>query len=316
MSDSGTMLSFIVAGSLFISGLLVLLSIMRAYVDSRGTDVIDLIQGALREELGEEEEEKSSSWTVHWEKLFKKTGRKFMGEGVPSRIAIIAVLVGSSIGILATPGDMFIKIFGGVAAGVGAAALLTALLKFEGNRRQATLSKQLPLFISSMRTHLQGNTTITQSIMRSAEDIPEPLYSEMINVKKDLEAGTPLATALKRLADNAEVKELKFLISAINIAAESGSDLEPQLKKIEEIIDNRRRVNNSISAAVSEINPTRVVAATVIPGVFIWSFLSSADNRTFWGTLTGIGLLLVAAALYVIGLIVFSYLINNLKKGV
>lgn len=316
MSDSGTMLSFIIAGSLFASGLLILLSVMRAYTDSRQPDVVDLIQGALREELGEEQSKEEGSWTSYWAGLFKNTGRKFMGEDVPSRIALIVVLVGGAIGVLITPGDLVLKAFGGLAVAVAAAAMLAALLKFEGNRRQATLSKQLPLFISSMRTHLQGNTTITQSLMRSADDIPEPLYSEMISVKKDLEAGTPLAAALKRLAANAEVKELKFLISAINIAAESGSDLEPQLKKIEEIIDNRRKVTNAISAAVAEINPTRVVAATVIPGVFLWSFFSSADNRAFWGTLMGLGLLLLSVFLYVVGLIIFSVLVNNLKKGV
>ena len=314
--EYGTLLSLVVAMSIMAAAMFIGMSIMRIYIDSRKPDVVDLINSALNEDIGSDDEKKNETLEVYWTNLFAKTGRRFVSPHTALQIVMVVAVMGLALGAGFTPGDAIIRAVGGISVAVGAVFLLHAGLKMETGRRNNILSKQLPIFITSMRTQLQGNTTISQAIIRSVDDLPEPLYSELLIVKRDLVSGASITAALNHLSRKTDIKELEFLIAAINIAASSGSDLEPQLKKIEEILDNRRKINNAIATAVASINPTRFVAAAVIPGTFLWSYLSDADNRDFWNSFMGVAFLFVTVLLYIIGLIVFNRFIASLKKGV
>lgn len=265
-------------------------------------------------EVNDQEKEEikinTNTWWGYWLKIYMNTGRIPDNTNNPGNLAIVLAVVAFGIGYLVWPRD----IMAGAAFAVGVLIVMRTFFNFEVKKRVKTLEKQLPLLISSMQANLQANATPQAALVASADEIPSPLGDELQLLKKDLAFSVPMAKALKNLSERVPSREMKFLISSIEIAIDSGANPAPQLEVIQGIITQRTRIRQKLESAVAEVQPALVVSGVTIPASFIFSVYSSPENRDFWLSFYGLIGAGVVVFLYAVGMFISKKLVDGVEN--
>jgi Flp pilus assembly protein TadB len=275
-----------------------------------------LIEALSDSEIGLERKESGlpdlKTWTGYWHNLALKSGTPLTNNATPGKFALGILLAGAGFGTLVWPQD----IFGGII--IAGAGLVFARLYFTSKikARQILMDKQLPNLLSGIRANLQANLTSQQAIVNQAREIPAPLGDELKILVEEMEVGVTLDKALENFGLRVPSREVQFLVSAFRIAIQSGSDLDPLVATIQEIVVQRNRIANALASAVAKVQPALWVTGIMIPGAFIWSFYSSPENRAFWFSFPfGLIAFIVVAIMYVAGLFIAHKQIEKVKKA-
>lgn len=273
---------------------------------------IDRLQEVTRSEFHQDEEVKASSifdWTNYWYQAAISAGEEPESKEAPGRKVMILALLGLGIGAL-----LLSNIFVGVIIALVTVGLMRIVYSQGKSRRAKKMDKQLPALISSMRQNLQSNFTPQQAILAVVDDTPAPLGKELQILRDEVSVNVPLAVALRNLANRVGSREMQFLIASIEIASVSGSDLDPQLKIIQDILVKRSRIASKLATAVASVQPTIWIAAVLIPAGLVFSFTGDSTNAEFWGTLTGIICLIVIGVLYLAGIFISIHFAKKIEK--
>lgn len=298
------------------TGMFLILGIARASTKSTeyekfAEDIANISKSEIESDRKSDDFVDEKTWSGYWYKLALNTGQVPKSAEHPGRLPIILALVSFAIGFLVWPRELL----GGLIFAVGAVILLGAYFKNLATKRTKTLEKQLPLLISGLRANLQANQTPQSALIAVAKEIPAPLGDELALMSAEIEVNVPVDVALDRLAKRVPSRDIQFLVSAIKIAMSSGSDLEPQLLIIQNIVDNRTRLQQKLASAVASVSPTIWVSAIIIPAMFVFQYFSSPANKDFWSTLVGIVCLIIVSFLYVIGLFISKKLVAGVEKA-
>lgn len=271
----------------------------------------EITRSELEEDRKTKEAIETKSWNGYWYHLVESTGRTPVSIEQPGRMVLIAVVTLAAFGLLVFPGG----ILGLIALPIGSIFLIRGVLVAEAKKRMNTLNKQLPQLIAGIRANITAGQTPQNSLISVADDVPSPLGDELKAMKQELEVNVPVDVALDHLAERVPSHDIKFLVSAIKIAATSGTDLAPQLKVIDTIINNRTRLNQKLATALSSVAPTIWVSAITIPAMFIFQFASSPENRDFWFTLEGIVIIIIVSGLYAGGLWISKKMVKGVENA-
>lgn len=292
--------------------LLLAFGVHRAFLTNTGeADFEARLREIGRGEFQEDDEsEKKVTWSSYWHSLATRTGAVPSSPESAGRIIMIVMIIAFGVGALVWPGSVIV---GAIVAGI-VPVIARFWYMFQINKRSKKLDSQLPVLVSHMRATLQANQTPRDSILSVIEDMPYPLRDELEILRSEVNVNIPLETALENLALRVPSREMKFLVSSIGIAIQSGSDLDPQLKIIEEIMGQRARLAQKLAAAVAEVQPSIYLSAVFVPAGFIYSYVSSEVNREFWGSFLGILFIGAVALLYVAGLFLTRKIVNNVEN--
>lgn len=266
------------------------------------------------------------TWTGYWYKLAVEGGyvppttsttdengveKLKTNYSSPSLRAAGLALFGFLIGFFVYPQQLG----AGLAFVVGALVLNRIFLVSKAHKRKKLMEKQLPNLINSMRASLQVNLTSTEAFLSQADETPSPLGDELKLVKRDYILSGSIDDALTNFTNRVASREIKFLVSSIKIALASGSDLDPQLKIIQEIIEQRTRISNALASAVASVQPSIWVSGIAIPAGFLYSFFGNPDNQAFWVTPIGLVALGVIAVLYVAGMFIARMMVKKVENA-
>lgn len=171
----------------------------------------------------------------------------------------------------------------------------------------------MPLMLAALRSQMHAGVTVQGALMNVADDLPSPLGDEVRQVRRDVNVSIPLDQALDALAARVKSRQMQFLVSSIGIAVKSGSDLVPQLVTIEEISQQRARIEGKIKSAVALAKPTAIMAAAAPPLMFLYFSFSDANYLTYFLT-DGLLLIAIAAVLYAAGLFIVRQMVKNVEN--
>lgn len=251
---------------------------------------------------------KGFSWNRLWLRAAHQAGRTPDDAQSPGRFALTSLIVGSCFGFLVFPGGVAGIIVGPVVLVAG-----YAWLAYEANKRKNLMDGQLPLMLSALRSQMHAGVTVQAALMNVADDLPSPLGDEVRQVRRDVNVSIPLEQALDALAARVKSRQMHFLVSSIGIAVRSGSDLVPQLVTIEEIAQQRARIEGKIKSAVALAKPTAVMAIVAPPAIALYFAFSDANYLSFFFG-RGIFLLLIAAVLYAAGIFVIRAMVKSVEN--
>jgi len=251
------------------------------------------------------------TWTGYWATLAQNGGIKFKKPENAGLSVAGLTLLAFLVGFFVYPRD----IFGGLLLGAATIVVIRIVFRAAETRRIQKLEKQLPALLSGLRASLQAQNTPQQALVEQAETIPSPLGDDLKLLRDDINVNIPLDMALANFQQRVPSREVRFLVAAVRIAINSGSDLEPLIIIIQDIVVQRTRIANQLAAAVAQVQPALWVTGVMIPAGFIFSFYSSDTNRQFWGSLLGLGLLVVIGGLYALGLFLARKQIQRVKNA-
>lgn len=252
------------------------------------------------------DESTSQNWFQYWATLTDRSGRVVTDPNAPGRTALGVALFTGLFGFLVFPGGP-VGLLALPALGLVA---LRVFLVGEAHKRVMAMEKQLPQLLSGLRANIRAGSTPQQALLTVAEDMPSPLGDEMRMLKRDLNVNVALDVALEGLAARVPSREMKFLVASTEIAVRSGSDLDPQLATIEEIVKQRTRIRQKLRAAVAQVKPTQLLAYGAVP-LMLLNSLRMDDNKAYWFG-HGVLSLILVGMLYAAG----GFVIRLMVKGV
>lgn len=271
-----------VVGLMF--GAIVMLIRTQAQQEDEDAQIINQIEDSFESEFTDNKRQKQNKYWVKWCKYWEK---RILGSGVK-----IPLLTRDNIGknmviFFAVIAVACLALFGGQ---VIAACLVTTLIfiaisfifGFLCKRKDKIIAGQVPGFLQSMRASVQSNALPQNALMSAIKDSPDELYEELRPLELELTANGNFKDALMRFANTTSFPDLKFLMSCIILSIEKGIDLDPQLGIIQDIVEARRRRQRHIQQAISEIMPTISITSAVMPGIFIFMYVSDKTARDYW----------------------------------
>lgn len=292
--------------------LAVIATLTRPVSSEKFDDAISMMTGRASNEidlsLTKSEETEKKSWNAFWFDAFTKSGRTITDESSPGRIVLGLIVLSLFFGVFVAPGGYLGFFVPAVTVG-----FLYTFLTYEQGKRRATLEKQLPLVLSSLRTQMMAGVTVQGAILNVADELPSPIGDEFRQVKADVSVSIPLEESLTTLAKRLKSRLMFFLVSSIGIAIQSGSDLIPQLVTIEEIVRQRARIQGKIKSALAFARPTSYLAmgVPVLMGVYLFATDPSYTNY-FFGE--GWWILLISIVAYVAGVFLIRTIVKNVEK--
>lgn len=304
-----TLVAAVLAGAVV---LLLAFGVYRAFLTNTGEAEFEArLREIGRGEFQEDDDsETKETWSSYWHSLAARTGAVPSSPESAGRTIMIMMILAFGVGALVWPGSIVVGI---IVAGV-VPVLARLWYMFHIKKRSKKLDSQLPVLVSHMRATLQANQTPRDAILSVIDEMPLPLRDELGILRSEVNVNIPLETALENLALRVPSREMKFLVSSIGIAIQSGSDLDPQLKVIEDMMGQRSRLAQKLASAVAEVQPSIYLSAIFVPAGFIYSYVSSEVNREFWGSFLGILAFGAVVALYIAGLFLTRKIVNNVEN--
>ena len=252
-------------------------------------------------------------WDQYWEKRLVNSGVNFMAANrnnagrmiIYIDLALVAILTllfqGSFVGAI-----LIVVMINVIAA---------SILGFLAERKQKTLSGQVPEFLSAIGAANEASGSLQSAIIQAIGTTPNELHEELKPVEDSLQAGGQLKVVMDEFYNQTSIEELRFLVACIIMADESGQDIKNQLKLIQDTINSRMEVSRHLDKAVASIMPTIWVASIFIPAVFLFTYFMQPIARQFWfHSLMSWVLFIIVILLYLLGVWLAKHQVDNIKK--
>lgn len=132
------------------------------------------------------------------------------------------------------------------AASAAGSALPYGVLRFRRSHRLKAFNAALPDAIDLMARALRAGHAMGSSIEMVADQMPEPLAFEFVQVYQQQRLGLQFRVALLQMGARVPSRDLQFLITAILVQKETGGDLTEILDRAAYVIRERIRIEGEV----------------------------------------------------------------------
>ncbi len=146
-----------------------------------------------------------------------------------------------------------------------------------------------------------------QAIEVVVQEMPAPFNQEFGLVLRENKIGVPLEESLRHLHERLHFEELDLVINAILVSKETGGDLTKVLAKLSVTMRDNRKLKETIKTLTLQ-GKLQGIIMSALPFLFIAWVLTFNRNHfdIMLSSETGRVLLLVAAALQVVGMVLIN----------
>lgn len=247
-----------------------------------------------------------------------------------ARIRLFALGIALIVGIVINPlGTVFETISGGSGIGVGISSrvVTVGILGAAGyfspkiwifimiSKRKKMLENQISDALMNMADALKSGHVIQDAIKVVGEQMPYPMGNEFAKSFREMETGKTLEQALEDLKMRVDIKDFTMAIDAIEIQYEVGGKLEPLLRNMVKIINDRAELKKEIEKTIANSKMTGIILLCA-PWLFIilFSFVDKSTYTVMLQSVIGIILFVVAAICYIIAAAIIIYIIRDVSK--
>jgi tight adherence protein B len=170
-----------------------------------------------------------------------------------------------------------------VLAGVIGTLIPYMILRSRMTKRVRAFNNQLPNVLMQLSGSMRAGYGLLQAIDFVAHEAPAPAGREFAIVVRDVKLGRSAMAALEDLNDRVESDDLRLVITAMRIQAETGGNLAEILDTVSETIRERVRIKGELHALTSQQRMAGyVLAGLPIIVFFILMLLNPAyESRLF-----------------------------------
>ncbi len=172
---------------------------------------------------------------------------------------------------------------------------------WKAKRRGQQFNLLFPEAVDLIVRALRAGLPVQEAIGTVARDIKDPLGAVFRRVQHEVQLGTPIDTALWRVAKTVQTEEFNFLIVAMSIQRDTGGNLAETLANLSALLRARQQLRLKIRAFSSEARATMMIMAGLPFLVGGGLFLISPDYIAPLFTTEG-GQMIAAAAACSMGL--------------
>jgi tight adherence protein B len=149
--------------------------------------------------------------------------------------------------------------------GVGALGLVPpAALSARAGRRLRRFTEQLPDMLTLTAGGLKAGYSFLQGLETVAQEVRDPMSSEVRRVVVEAQLGRPVEAALQECAARMQSVDFDWAVRAVGIQREVGGNLAELLETVAETMVERERLRREVRALTAEGRVSAVVL-TVLP---------------------------------------------------
>lgn len=171
----------------------------------------------------------------------------------------IALAVGV-LTIIVVPENFILAILAGVVVGTGGPHMVMSYLHKKYIEKFTAL---LPDAIDLMVRGLRSGLPVQETIQTVASEIAPPLGPLFNQVQYEVNFGVTIEDAFWKVARQANIHELNFLIIAMSIQRETGGNLAETLANLSTLLRARRQLRLKIRAFTSEARATALIVSSL-----------------------------------------------------
>jgi tight adherence protein B len=178
------------------------------------------------------------------------------------------------------------------------------LMNSKGNKRQQTISTQLPEALDFLSRILKAGHSLSTGLQMMADELPKPLSAEFRRAYDQHSLGLPMDATLKDMSRRIESTDFAFFVTAVLIQRQTGGDLSEVLNNISSMVRQRMRLQQHVKAKTAEGRFTGYILSGFPIVMFgLVAFLNPKNASVLWTTTGGMAMLGGAFALTIMGLL-------------
>jgi len=226
-------------------------------------------------------------------------------ETSPRQVTITMLLMSFGIGFL-----FFILLFPNIIAGTLVGTLLTVvgwqvpkfLVDYLFEKRCNKIVDQMVDGLTIMSNGVRAGLSVTQSMERVADNMPNPIRQEFSLVLSQIKLGLSVEEALSNFGNRVPVADVQMFVTAINILKETGGNLAETFTTIVETLRERQKIHKKIEALTAQ-GVTQGIIVTMVPFILLIVFLIIDPSfvKPLFSTTLGIICLLIMFSLQIVG---------------
>jgi Flp pilus assembly protein TadB len=187
---------------------------------------------------------------------------------------------------------------GGLAGWLGMRLIVSARIA----RRRAAFAEQLPDVLQILAGSLQSGFSLPQALDAVIRENNQPVASEFSRALIENRIGGELETALDRVADRMDSKDLHWTVMAIRIQRSVGGNLVEVLRTTGETMRERAALHRHVRALSAEgrLSAYILIALPILIGA--WLFLTrNSYMHPLYTTPLGLAMMITAVVLMAVG---------------
>ena len=165
---------------------------------------------------------------------------------------VVIVSVGAGLGCGTACFLILRSIAAAGAVGLSSSLIPYVLLRLKRTRRVEAFNEALPDAIDLMARSLKAGHSMGSSIEMVAEQSPQPIAFEFVQVFQQQRLGLHFREALLQMGSRVPSRDLQFLITAILIQKETGGDLTEILGRASHVIRERVRIEGEVQTRTAQ----------------------------------------------------------------
>ena len=178
-------------------------------------------------------------------------------------------------------------------------------------RYRDRFASQLPVVAQQLAGAIGAGLSLRQAIARAARDAPEPAASELRTLSADLELGARIDTALQDAVARLPDPGLRTMVTAITVQRVVGGDLARALTDLAAGLEERTALEREARSATAQARMSAwLVAGLPLAGGVLVEIASPGTLARTIGHGPGLGLLIVATALQMVGVVLIRRIVQ------
>lgn len=176
------------------------------------------------------------------------------------------------------------------------------ILRNQWNKRNSLLVEQMVDGLTIMSNGIKAGLSVTQSMERVVENMPNPISQEFKLVLSQIRLGRSVEEALVDFGDRIPKPDVQMFVTAINILKETGGNMAETFSTIVLTIRERQKVERKIEAMTAQgIMQGFIVSMVPIGLIALFYFVDPGYITPMFTSTLGIILLIIMFGLIIIG---------------
>jgi tight adherence protein B len=180
-----------------------------------------------------------------------------------------------------------------------------AWLDFKREQRREKFVGQLPDLARVLSNSASAGLSIVGALEVAVQELDAPAGEELSQCLEEIRIGQSFDRAFEHLAERMPSRELGVLVSTLVIQQRSGGDIVHALSDMSTTLEQRKDTLREVKTLMSGAVATAYVVAGLGPvSLLLFDLIQPGSLDALTGSVIGVLILIVAGALYALGLLV------------
>lgn len=241
---------------------------------------------------------------ARYHRAFTMQARKDLGDMFlffdPGQVWLASIFLCGGVALI-----VYVLTYSAAMAGLSLTTLFVPpyILSRARQRRMRQLEHQLPDLLLMLAGSLRAGSGLQSALRHGADHVEEPLSQELQLMAREQRMGVSFEQALDNLHHRIPTESVSLIVSAFNIAAQSGGSLAETLERISATLRTRLHLLGRIRALTSQGRMQAWVMVSLPPALAaVLHWLDPDAMSALWSTASGWVVIILIIVLEVTGL--------------